>query len=91
MKKIYIKRAEEIKQQIILPHHFKIFSHVTNLKNRGQIATSNSFPRLVQIPVRSIWKNHLKVLQKKKIPNTKLKQKLHQHLQSDKRNLKWRL
>ena len=54
MKKIYIKRAEEIKQQIILPHHFKIFSHVTNLKNRGQIATSNSFPRLVQIPVRSI-------------------------------------
>ena len=68
MKKIYIKRAEEIKQQIILPHHFKIFSHVTNLKNRGQIATSNSFPRLVQIPVRSIWKNHLKVLQKK---NTK--------------------
>ena len=56
MKKIYIKRAEEIKQQIILPHHFKIFSHVNNLKNRGQIATSNSFPRLVQIPVRSILK-----------------------------------
>ena len=56
MKKIYIKRAEEIKQQIILPHHFKIFSHVTNLKNRGQIATSNSFPRLAQIPVRSILK-----------------------------------
>lgn len=56
MKKIYIKRAEEIKQQIILPHHFKIFSHVTNLKNRGQIATSNSFPRLVQIPVGSILK-----------------------------------